>query len=139
MRFPAAEKRKARIEIIPMIDTMFFLLVFFMIATLSMTLQRGMPVNLPTAGSTTDKVKEQVSLTITEDGALYYDKEVISLPTLESRLLALLQSEPEPIVVINADEAVSHGRVIEIMDKVRLSGIYNMAIATKPESRDEQD
>ena len=70
MKLPPSEKKKARIEIIPMIDTMFFLLVFFMIATLSMTLQRGMPVNLPTAGSTTDKVKEQVSLTITEDGAL---------------------------------------------------------------------
>ena len=75
MRFPASAKKKARIEIIPMIDTMFFLLVFFMIATLAMTLQRGMPVNLPAASSTTDKVKEHVSLTLTEDGTLYFNKE----------------------------------------------------------------
>jgi biopolymer transport protein ExbD len=79
MRLPSSAKKKARIEIIPMIDTMFFLLVFFMIATLAMTLQRGMPVNLPTASSTTQKVKEQVSLTLTEDGTLYYNKEPIAL------------------------------------------------------------
>ena len=133
MRLPPSEKKKARIEIIPMIDTMFFLLVFFMIATLSMTLQRGMPVNLPTAGSTTDKVKEQVSLTITEDGALYYDKDPIAIQALEGKLVALLGRDSDPSVVINADEHVSHGRVIEVMDKVRLSGIHNMAIATKPE------
>ena len=138
MRLPPSEKKKARIEIIPMIDTMFFLLVFFMIATLSMTLQRGMPVNLPTAGSTTDKVKEQVSLTITEDGALYYDKDPIEVQTLQSRLVALLETDSDPSVVINADEHVSHGRVIEVMDTVRLSGIHNMAIATKPENLHEQ-
>ena len=138
MRLPPSEKKKARIEIIPMIDTMFFLLVFFMIATLSMTLQRGMPVNLPTAGSTTDKVKEQVSLTITEDGDLYYDKDPIGIQALPARLVELLGRDSDPTVVINADEQVSHGRVIEVMDKVRLSGIHNMAIATKPENSQEQ-
>ena len=138
MRLPPSEKKKARIEIIPMIDTMFFLLVFFMIATLSMTLQRGMPVNLPTAGSTTDKVKEQVSLTITEDGALYYDKDPIGIQALPAKLVELLGRDSDPSVVINADEQVSHGRVIEVMDKVRLSGIHNMAIATKPEKSQEQ-
>ena len=64
MKLPAAARKKARIEIIPMIDTMFFLLVFFMIATLSMTLQKGMPVNLPKASSTTDDLPEQVTISI---------------------------------------------------------------------------
>jgi biopolymer transport protein ExbD len=137
MRLPSSAKKKARIEIIPMIDTMFFLLVFFMIATLAMTLQRGMPVNLPTASSTTQKVKEQVSLTLTEDGTLYYNKEPIALDDLETRLTAVLQADPDPTVVINADEKISHGRVIEVMDHVRLSGISNMAIATKPKKREK--
>jgi len=132
MRLPSSTKKKARIEIIPMIDTMFFLLVFFMIATLAMTLQRGMPVNLPTAASTTDRVKEQVSLTLTKDGTLYYNKEPMDLNELRTRLSSLLQADPEPTVVINADEHITHGRVIEVMDHVRLSGISNMAIATKP-------
>ena len=137
MRFPASAKKKARIEIIPMIDTMFFLLVFFMIATLAMTLQRGMPVNLPTAGSTTDKVKEQVSVTLTEDGTLYFNKDPIVLQELQPKLSAVLQSDPDPTVVINADEKITHGRVIEVMDHVRLSGISNMAIATKPKKKDD--
>ncbi len=137
MRFPSSAKKKARIEIIPMIDTMFFLLVFFMIATLAMTLQRGMPVNLPEASSTTDKVKEHVSLSLTEEGTLYFNKEPIALHDLKRRLSAVLQTDPEPTVVINADEQISHGRVIEVMDHVRLSGITNMAIATKPKKRSE--
>lgn len=137
MRLPASAKKKARIEIIPMIDTMFFLLVFFMIATLAMTIQRGMPVNLPTASSTTDKVKEEVLLTLTEDGTLYFNKEQITLDDLETRLLVVRESDPDPTVVINADKQISHGRVIEVMDHVRLSGISKMAIATKPKSQNE--
>ena len=133
MRLSHSIKKKARIEIIPMIDTMFFLLVFFMIATLAMTLQRGMPVNLPTAASATDKVKEKISLTLTENGNLYFNKDPITLPELEAKLSAVLVAEPNPQVVINADEQIVHGRVIEVMDRVRLSGISNMAIATKPQ------
>jgi len=137
MRLPTSAKKKARIEVIPMIDTMFFLLVFFMIATLAMTLQRGMPVNLPTASSTTDTVKEQVSPTLTKDGILYYNKEQIALHELETRLSAVRQADPDPTVVINADEQISHGRVIEVMDHVRLSGISKMAIATKPKRQNK--
>ena len=134
MKLPALVKKKARIEIIPMIDTMFFLLVFFMIATLSMTIQHGMPVTLPTADSATDKVPDQISLTLTREGALYYNKERIELPELEVRLASLRQTDPDPSLVINADEQVPHGRVIKVMDIIRLAGIPNMAIATKPDS-----
>jgi len=133
VRLPSAAKKKARIEIIPMIDTMFFLLVFFMIATLSMTMQKGMPVNLPIAGSETEIVPEQVSLTLTKNGQLFFNKEPIGILDLEPRLQSLLQKGEEPSVVINADEAVSHGRVIEVMDSVRKTGINNMAIAIKPD------
>jgi biopolymer transport protein ExbD len=132
MRLPAAAKKKPRIEIIPMIDTMFFLLVFFMIATLSMTMQQGMPVNLPEASSTTDKVTEPISLTITEHEDLYYNKELMTIDELHTRLLGLIQRNADPTIVINADEHVEHGLVIKVMDTVRLTGIHNMAIATKP-------
>ena len=135
MRLSAAAKKKPRIEIIPMIDTMFFLLVFFMIATLSMTMQHGMPVNLPEASSTTDKIAEPVSLTITENEDVYYNKELISINELRTRLLGLIQATADPTIVINADEHVEHGLVIKVMDTVRLSGIHNMAIATKPATR----
>ena len=134
MRLPAFAKKKPRIEIIPMIDTMFFLLVFFMIATLAMTIQHGMPVSLPTAESTTDKIAEHVSLTLTREGRLYYNKEAITLQELEMRLANLRQSSSDPSLLINADEQVPHGRVIKVMDLIRLSGITSMGIATKPSS-----
>lgn len=134
MRVPAAAKKKPRIEIIPMIDTMFFLLVFFMIATLSMTMQHGMPVNLPEAISTTNKVQQPVSLTITENGDLFYNKDMITIHELQTRLLELIEKDADPTIVINADEHVEHGLVVKVMDKVRLSGIPNMAIATEPET-----
>ncbi len=134
MRLPATAKKRPRIEIVPMIDTMFFLLVFFMIATLSMTIQHGMPVNLPEASSTTDDVKEPVSLTITENGDLFYNKEMITIQDLQPKLVALTQGNPEPTIEINADEQVKHGLVVTVMDKVRLSGIHQMSIATEPKA-----
>lgn len=134
MRLPASAKKKARIEIIPMIDTMFFLLVFFMIATLAMTIQHGMPVSLPTAESSTDKITEYVSLTLTREGMLYYNKEAITLQELEMRLANLQQSSSDPSLLINADEQVPHGQVIKVMDLIRLSGITTMSIATKSET-----
>ena len=118
-----------------MIDTMFFLLVFFMIATLSMTIQKGIQVDLPTAGSSTDNIPEQVSLTLTKKGKLFFNKDPIVVLELEPRLQSLLQNGQEISVVINADKATSHGRVVEIMDVVRETGILKMAIATKPKSR----
>ena len=134
MRLLTSPKKKARIEIIPMIDTMFFLLVFFMIATLSMTLQKGIPVNLPEASSTRDDLPDQVSLTLTQKGKLFFNKEPIAFLELEPRLRSLLQTGGRVSVVINADEAVSHGQVVDVMDSVRKTGILNMAIETKPES-----
>lgn len=134
MRLPAFAKKKPRIEIIPMIDTMFFLLVFFMIATLAMTIQHGLPVSLPTAESSTDKIAEHVSLTLTREGRLYYNKEVITLQELKIRLANLRQSSSDPSLLINADEEVPHGKVITVMDLIRLSGITSMGIATQSSS-----
>ena len=135
MRLPYTTKKKVRIEIIPMIDTMFFLLVFFMIATLSMTIQKGIQVNLPTAGSSTDNIPEQVSLTLTKKGELFFNKEPIVILALESRLQSLLKNGQKISIIINADEATSHGHVVEVMDAVKEAGILNMAIATKPKAR----
>ncbi len=135
MRLPAPAGKKARIEIIPMIDTMFFLLVFFMIATLSMTLQRGMPVNLPASNTATDNIPHEVSLTLTEQGQFFFNRETITVPDLAPRLQRLLREQGKPSVVINADKAVPHGRVVEVMDIVRQTGISTMAIATEAGER----
>lgn len=133
MRIPRSTGKKARIEIIPMIDTMFFLLVFFMLASLSMIQQHGLPVNLPHAATSQDEIKQVITLTLTQDGNTYYEKEKISAAAeVTGRLNQLQSSGKKPSVVINADKGVEHGRVIEIMDAVRQSGVVSVAVAVKP-------
>ena len=114
-----------------MIDTIFFLLVFFMIATLSMTKQQGLPVNLPRAATAEREIRENVTLTLTKEGGLYYNKKGIPLGELSPRLKADLQENPKVLVIINADTDVLHGRVVEVMDEVKALGASRMAIATK--------
>jgi len=133
MKMARKPMKKARIEIIPMIDTMFFLLVFFMLATLSMTTQSGLPVNLPHAAGVQDETKQVVTLTLTQDGNIFYDKEQINSPAdAVSRLTQQSKRDLLPAVIINADRSVEHGRVVELLDAVRQSGIIKVAIAVKP-------
>lgn len=127
-----AEKKKARIEIIPMIDAMFFLLVFFMITSLSMTVLRGMPVNLPEAKAGKKDLREKVTVTFTKEGKLYYDKKEISLPELQPMLKQEVSAAPDLLAILHADSDVLHGRVVAIIDEIKLAGVAKFAIATKP-------
>ena len=133
MRLPRTSRKKPRIEIIPMIDTMFFLLVFFMVATLSMAVQRGVPVNLPHAASARDEIKQVVTLTLTKEGKLFFDKEELASPAEAAlRLASKNNADAQVSVVINADRAVEHGHVIDLMDAVRQAGVTRIAVAVRP-------
>lgn len=133
MRLPRTSRKKPRIEIVPMIDTIFFLLVFFMVATLSMTVQRGVPVNLPHAASARDEIKQVVTLTLTKEGKLFFDKEELISPAEAAlRLTSHTGADAQVSVVINADRAVEHGHVIDLMDAVRQAGVSRIAVAVRP-------
>ncbi len=124
--------KKARIEIIPMIDTMFFLLVFFMIATLSMTNQSSLPVNLPHANGVQAEKQQIITLTLTQDSKLFYDKEPITSTADAVMRLTQQSKDKQASVIINADSSVKHGRVIELMDAIRQTGITKIAVAVNP-------
>ena len=124
--------KKARIEIIPMIDTIFFLLVFFMISTLSMARFTGVQVNLPKAASGTQPPTETVVVSLTKEEQLFFNKTEVSRESLLQSLSAELAKNPELLVVINADDGVQHGRVVEIMDEARQTGVTKLSIAVKP-------
>jgi biopolymer transport protein ExbD len=132
MRIQRRSIKKARIEIIPMIDTIFFLLVFFMISTLSMTQFKGMPVNLPRAASGQQAPAESAAITIDKEGRIFLDREPVEKASLADLLSAKLAANPEMLVVINAEDAVEHGQVVEIMDLARGANVAKMAIAVKP-------
>jgi biopolymer transport protein ExbD len=132
MRVPRQASSKARIEIIPMIDVIFFLLVFFMISTLSMTVNRGLPVNLPTAATSQKEVGETMALTLTQDGGLFLNREPIVQQDLGQRVKAALAANAQLTVIINADGQVQHSSVVDILDELRVAGVSRLAIAVKP-------
>jgi biopolymer transport protein ExbD len=136
MRIQRRSIKKARIEIIPMIDTIFFLLVFFMISTLSMAQYRGMAVNLPKAASGQQAPAESAAITIDKESRIFLNKEEVDKAALAALLRQQLEQNADLLVVINADDAVDHGRVVEVMDIARGANVARMAIAVKPkESR----
>ena len=135
MRLPRKESEKARIEIIPMIDIIFFLLVFFMLSTLSMTINRGLPVNLPKAASSQKDLRESFNVTVTREGDIFLNKEPVALQDIAPRVQAGLEKDPELLAVINADDQALHGTIVDVMDQVRLGGVSRLAIAVKPERR----
>src|SRR5262247_3818356 len=106
LRTPAT--RKARIEIIPMIDVVFFLLVFFMMASLAMTLYEGMPVSLPQAANRERMAAEAASISVTRDGQVFLNHEPVTVPALGDRLRPMLAAHRDLAVVINADRDVTH-------------------------------
>jgi biopolymer transport protein ExbD len=137
MRVPRQKSEKARIEIIPMIDVIFFLLVFFMISTLSMTINRGLPVNLPKAASSQKDLRESFNITVTQDGTLFLNKEQTSLVELGQQVKAGLEKDPELVVIVSGDDQASHGAIVSVMDEVRLAGVSRLAIAVRSERREQ--
>jgi len=127
--------RRARIEIIPMIDVVFFLLVFFMMASLAMTIYRGLPVSLPQAASGQKHADETASITLTRDGGSFLNHEPVTVPTLAGRIRPLLAKNRELAVVINADREVTHARVVDVLDELRQTGVGKIAIAVAPEGK----
>lgn len=131
MRLARPAQEKARIEIIPMIDVIFFLLVFFMISTLSMTVNRGLPVNLPSAATAQQGIRENVNLTVQSDGQMFLNKEPVAIQDIGQRVKAAVAADPQLTVVINADGQVLHSRVVDILDELRAAGVSGLAIAVK--------
>jgi biopolymer transport protein ExbD len=135
MRVPRQQPARARIEIIPMIDIIFFLLVFFMVSTLSMTINHGLPVNLPKAASSQQDLRETFNVTVMQDGTLFLNKEPTTLTELGQHVKTGLEKDPELVVIINADDQALHGAIVSVMDEVRLAGVSRLAIAAQTERR----
>src|SRR5262247_561497 len=119
MRVPRKHMAKARIEIIPMIDIIFFLLVFCMVSTLAMTINRGLPVNLPKAASSQQDLRERFNVTVMQDGMLFLNKEPTTLAQLGQQVRTRVDKELELVVIINADDQALHGAIVSVMDEVR--------------------
>ena len=119
-----------------MIDTMFFLLVFFMLSSLALTRLMGLPVNLPTASAAPKTNTLDLTITIDKDENVFVNKDRVDMKDLAASLVQHanvaggdLSQTP---VIINADMDAHHGTVVEAMDQARTVGVTKFAIATRP-------
>ena len=128
-------KHKARIEIIPLIDIMFFLLASFMMVSLSQTTMKGMKVNLPVGSSgQTQSKKDYVSLSVDKDGYYYFDKTRIPLEEILPKLKQIYATAPEAKIFIRADRDALHGNVTRMLDQIRSSGFQKLSFEIKSEA-----
>lgn len=127
--------KKARIEIIPMIDVIFFLLVFFMISSLAMTRINSLPVSLPKTSTDPEAIRQNVILTIKRDRSLFINKTPATLESMGTQLAYEMHEKPQDILIINADEGVHYGWVVRVMDQARKIGIRKFALATESAPR----
>ncbi len=122
--------RRGRIEIIPMIDVMFFLLVTFMLASLSMQSLNSLRVNLPQGDAPNLNHKEPVTLTVTRDSHLFLDKTPVTLATMAATLKSMLSAQ-DPGIVVNADSGAPEGTVVQAMLEARRAGVEHFLIAVR--------
>jgi biopolymer transport protein ExbD len=127
--------KRARIEIIPLIDIIFFLLATFVMVSLSMTKNQGMNVALPQAASAESltspaQQNELVTLSVNGSGEVFYNKEKTTLAQLPLRLQALKSTSDDPRVVINGDSTADFKTVVAVLDEVRKIGISKVGIST---------
>ncbi len=126
----ARNSRRGRIEIIPMIDVMFFLLATFMLASLSLQNLHSLPVNLPQGKAAPIQAKTPVTLTITKDSTIMLDKTMVTLETLSATLQPMLTG-PESSVIVAADSAAPYGITVKAMIQARGAGAQHFLIALK--------
>jgi biopolymer transport protein ExbD len=121
-------ENEARIEIIPLIDIMFFLLAAFMLVSLSMVSLKTVKVNLPTATlSTAETARDFVSISVDKLGTAYLDSKPIGNNELALALAAMQKTNAAPRVFISGDRDARHGDVIRVLDLVRSTGIEKVA------------
>lgn len=129
----AKPKAKARIEIIPMIDVMMFLLVFFVLISQNVIPAFGLKTKLPQATNTDDvrAEKHRVTITITAGQALQLEGKPATLDTLPAAVQAIAQASPEPLlIIINGDQATTLQTLVSVMDKLKGAGFDAVSIAT---------
>lgn len=129
------ENAEARLEIIPLIDIMFFLLAAFMLVSLSLVSLKSVPVNLPTATlATPETLRSFANLTVDRSGLVFLDRTPVGPHELVAALAAWHQTNAALRVLISGDEDTRHGDMVRVLDLVRAAGIDQVAFETRSAS-----
>lgn len=128
-------ENQPQLMIIPMIDIIFFLLVFFMMSTLYMVEQHTIPVNLPQAASVQQDKPNSINITVLQDGRVLFDQEELPLNLLAKRVSIALAAQTEPVFVLRADKQTNYEKVIATLDEIKLAGARRISLASELKAR----
>ena len=118
-------RKKPRIEIIPMIDVMFFMLVFFMLFSTLKSAQTGIPVDLPKTLNAGKVAQNDIIISIDQNSRYYFGRQPVGLMQLTERVASEIEKDPQTRVIIKPDAAVSYGELIKVMDALAGIGVEN--------------
>ena len=124
------ETKQPDLNIIPMIDIMFFLLVFFMLSTMYMVEQKTIPVNLPQATSATIDNKTNFTVTLKDDGSIYLEDQQTDIQTLLMQATKEQKNNPSFAIIIRADKDINYDKVVSFIDTLKKAGITRFGLAT---------
>ncbi len=126
-------RKKARIEIIPLIDVIFFLLATFVLFTLSLNRIQSVPVDLPVAAPPSEiKPKDDsVTIQVSGDGAIFWNHELIDMNEVPSRIAYYKTQTEDPRILIAGDEKARFGATVAVLDQVRKAGILKFSVETR--------
>ena len=127
------EAKKARVEMLPLIDVVFLLLVFFIYAMVSMVIHRGLKVDLPSAGTASMEQEDYISITIDADNKLYLNGDPAQAEGLAGRVQLLRGTSAKP-VFIDGDQKADLGLAIELLDDLKGAGIEEVSFSCKAEN-----
>jgi biopolymer transport protein ExbD len=126
-------RKKARIEMLPLIDIVFLLLVFFIYAMLSMAVHRGLPVVLPVSSTAAIDTELTLSLTVKDDGTVFIDKQRVSIEELRAALTGYMKLDKSmdnrnTRVLLFADRSLSYQELYKVLDQIKMAGISNISL-----------
>ena len=130
MQFRRAGQLRISIDMAPLVDVIFLLVIFFAVSTTFLE-SSGLKLQLPESSATTEREVKEVAVFLAADGALVFDDEPVTHEELGSRLRQVLEESDRKIVVLRADTGTPHGKVVEIMDLIKNSGAEALTVATR--------
>lgn len=128
MKLSIPPAKRTRIEMIPLIDIVFLLLVFFIYAMLSMAVHRGLSISLPDSSTATVGKDLPISISIKGDGSVFIDKSPVDMAALTDVLSRMTRGKEDPGVLLFADRGLSYQRLFDVLDKIRTAGISHISL-----------
>lgn len=124
-------ENQPQLMIIPLIDIIFFLLVFFMMSTLYMVEQHTIPINLPQAAAVQQDKPSSINVTVMENGSIMFNQEEIPLELLSKRVNLEIGKKSDTVFILRGDKQVAYGQIVTVLDALKQAGAHRVSVAVE--------